>query len=128
MSRYSRERIEARLSYFAIASAHRLFAPVRMPLSVQPSPSRFCDGASGYAVLYGALSFGTCSAEALIFKRGLVGVYQHMDKSHLDRYLAEFNFRQNIRAKLGISDTRRAEIAVKVMKGKRLMYRDLLNG
>jgi len=69
MSRYPRERIEARLSYFPIASAHRLFAPARMPLSVQPSPSRFCDGASGYAVLYGALSFETCSAEALIRDR-----------------------------------------------------------
>ena len=30
-----------------------------------------------------------------IFKRGLVGVYQHMDKKHLPRYLAEFDFRQN---------------------------------
>jgi hypothetical protein len=36
-----------------------------------------------------------------IFKRGLVGVHQHMDKKHLDRYLAEFDFRQNTRAKLG---------------------------
>ena len=33
-----------------------------------------------------------------IFKRGLVGVYQHMDKKHLDRYLAEFDFRMNTRA------------------------------
>ncbi len=39
-----------------------------------------------------------------IFKRGLVGVYQHMDKKHLDRYLAEFDFRMNTRAKLGIDD------------------------
>jgi len=63
-----------------------------------------------------------------IFKRGLVGVYQHMDKKHLDRYLAEFDFRMNTRAKLGISDLRRTGFAVQGAKGKRLMYRDSLNG
>ena len=36
-----------------------------------------------------------------IFKRGIVGVYQHVDTKHFDRYLAEFDFRQNHRAKLG---------------------------
>lgn len=59
-----------------------------------------------------------------IFKRGLVGVYQHMDKKHLDRYLAEFDFRQNTRAKLGISDMQRTGFAVQGARGKRLMYRD----
>lgn len=58
-----------------------------------------------------------------IFKRGLVGVYQHMDKKHLDRYLAEFDFRQNTREKLGINDSRRAEIALQGAKGKRLTYK-----
>jgi hypothetical protein len=42
-----------------------------------------------------------------IFKRGLVGVYQHMDNKHLDRYLAEFDFRMNTREKLGINDAQR---------------------
>ena len=58
-----------------------------------------------------------------IFKRGLVGTYQHMDKKHLDRYLAEFDFRQNTRAKLGINDTQRTALAVAGAKGKRLTYR-----
>jgi transposase-like protein len=58
-----------------------------------------------------------------IFKRGLVGVYQHMDKAHLDRYLAEFDFRMNTRAKLGFSDTDRTAIAVQGAKGKRLTYK-----
>jgi hypothetical protein len=58
-----------------------------------------------------------------IFKRGLVGVYQHMDKKHLDRYLAEFDFRMNARAKLGINDAQRTEIAVAGAKGKRLTYK-----
>jgi transposase-like protein len=58
-----------------------------------------------------------------IFKRGLVGTYQHMDKKHLHRYLAEFDFRFNNRAKLGISDAQRADNALKGIGGKRLTYR-----
>lgn len=58
-----------------------------------------------------------------IFKRGLVGVYQHMDKAHLDRYLAEFDFRQNTREKLGVTDTQRMGLAVAGAKGKRLTYK-----
>jgi hypothetical protein len=57
-----------------------------------------------------------------IFKRGLVGVYQHMDKKHLGRYLAEFDFRHNTRVKLGINDAQRTAIAVRGFKGKRLTY------
>jgi hypothetical protein len=57
-----------------------------------------------------------------VLKRGLVGVYQHVDAKHLDRYLAEFDFRQNTRAKLGINDQQRADIALKGSVGKRLTY------
>ena len=57
-----------------------------------------------------------------VFKRGLIGTYQHMDKAHLDRYLAEFDFRFNTRAKLGVNDTQRAAMAVQGFKGKRLTY------
>ena len=63
-----------------------------------------------------------------IFKRGLVGTYQHIDNKHLDRYLAEFDFRQNTRAKLGIDDTTRTAMAVKGSSGKRLTYRRIDNG
>lgn len=59
-----------------------------------------------------------------VLKRGLVGVYQHVDKRHLNRYLAEFDFRQNTRAKLGIDDVQRAKNAIRGMVGKRLTYRD----
>jgi len=58
-----------------------------------------------------------------IFKRGLVGVYQHMDKKHLDRYLAEFDFRMNTRAKLGFDDAQRTGMAVAAARGKRLQYK-----
>jgi transposase-like protein len=57
-----------------------------------------------------------------IFKRGLVGVYQHVDAKHFDRYLAEFDFRQNTRTKLGFNDVDRADVALKGVKGKRLTY------
>ncbi len=58
-----------------------------------------------------------------VFKRGMVGTYQHCGEQHLQRYLAEFDFRQNTRAKLGVDDETRAEIALKGIVGKRLTYR-----
>jgi transposase-like protein len=58
-----------------------------------------------------------------VFKRGMVGTYQHCGEQHLQRYLAEFDFRQNHRAKLGINDTMRAAIALQGINGKRLTYR-----
>ena len=60
-----------------------------------------------------------------VFKRGLVGVYQHVESQHLHRYVAEFDFRQNTREKLGINDVSRAEIALKGFKGKRLTYQTI---
>ena len=58
-----------------------------------------------------------------IFKRGLVGTYQHMSEQHLPRYLAEFDFRMSHRAKLGYSDDMRTDKALAGIKGKRLTYR-----
>lgn len=58
-----------------------------------------------------------------VFKRGMVGTYQHCGEQHLQRYLAEFDFRQNNRAKLGIDDETRAATALKGIVGKRLTYR-----
>lgn len=57
-----------------------------------------------------------------ILKRGLYGVYQHVSEAHLHRYLAEFDFRYNNRAKLGIDDTTRTNIAIQGAAGKRLTY------
>jgi hypothetical protein len=45
-----------------------------------------------------------------------------MDNKHLDRYLAEFDFRMNTREKLGIDDSQRTGLAVKGFAGKRLTY------
>ena len=46
--------------------------------------------------------------------------------SRLDcRRAAEFDFRQNTRAKLGVDDVSRAAIALQGIKGKRLNYRTI---
>jgi len=58
-----------------------------------------------------------------IFKRGLVGTYQHMSEQHLQRYLNEFDFRMSYRKRLGYDDEKRAVKALKGAAGKRLTYR-----
>ncbi len=58
-----------------------------------------------------------------IFKRGMVGVYQHCNERHLPRYLVEFDFRYSNRVKLGVDDTERTRRAIKGAEGKRLTYR-----
>ncbi len=63
----------------------------------------------------------------LLFKRGMKGVYQHCGERHLHRYLAEFDFRYTNRAKLGIDDVARADLALKGFVGKRLTYQTTAN-
>ncbi|WP_422373302.1 IS1595 family transposase [Hoeflea sp.] len=58
-----------------------------------------------------------------IFKRGMVGVYQHCGEAHLHRYLAEFDFRYNRRTALKVSDTERHDDLLSRINGKRLTYR-----
>ncbi len=57
-----------------------------------------------------------------IFKRGMKGIYQHCEKQHLHRYLAEYDFRYNNRLALGVDDSMRAMNALVGAKGKRLTY------
>jgi transposase-like protein len=57
-----------------------------------------------------------------VFKRGMIGVYQHCGEAHLHRYLAEFDFRYNRRAALKFTDAMRAEEAIAGAAGKRLTY------
>lgn len=58
-----------------------------------------------------------------ISKRGMKGVYQHCGEQHLQRYLAEFDFRYNAREALGVNDDVRTDRALKGIEGKRLTYR-----
>jgi transposase-like protein len=59
-----------------------------------------------------------------ILKRGINGVYHHVSPQHLKRYLAEFDFRYNQRAALGVNDEARADHLIRGIVGKRLMYKD----
>ncbi|MBS3648154.1 IS1595 family transposase [Pseudaminobacter sp. 19-2017] len=58
-----------------------------------------------------------------VFKRGMVGVYQHCGEAHLHRYLAEFDFRYNRRMALGVNDAERHDQLLAMIEGKRLTYR-----
>lgn len=58
-----------------------------------------------------------------VFKRGMVGTYQHCGEQHLQRYLAEFDFRANNRIALGCDDAVRTDLALQGIAGKRLTYR-----
>ncbi|MDB5524870.1 MAG: ISSpo8, transposase [Rhizobium sp.] len=58
-----------------------------------------------------------------VFKRGMIGVYQHCGEAHLHRYLVEFDFRYNRRAALKVSDAERAEDILRMARDKRLTYR-----
>jgi hypothetical protein len=58
-----------------------------------------------------------------VFKRGMIGVYQHCAEKRLHRYVAEFDFRHSNRVKLGIDDTERASRAIVGAAGKRLTYK-----
>ena len=55
-----------------------------------------------------------------ILKRGITGVYHHVGRNHLHRYLSEFDFRYNERE---ATDGERALNALKGFEGKRLTYR-----
>lgn len=76
---------------------------------------------------YGRYEDGVCITTNAVegyfanLKRGINGVYHHVGKHHLHRYLSEFDFRYNSK---NTTDGERAELAIKGAKGKRLMYRD----
>jgi hypothetical protein len=53
------------------------------------------------------------------------GVYQHCAEKHLHRYVAEFDFRYNHRARLGVTDEERSQAALCGMAGKRLTYKSV---
>ena len=71
----------------------------------------------------GIVSTNTVEGFFSIFKRGFKGVYQHCGEQHLQRYLAEYDFRYNHRSALGVEDAERTAVALKGIQGKRLTYR-----
>jgi len=78
---------------------------------------------SHYEWARGDVTTNTVESFFSVFKRGMKGTYQHCDEKHLQRYLAEFDFRYNHRTALGVDDVARASHALKGIIGKRLTYR-----
>ena len=71
----------------------------------------------------GFIHTNTAEGYYSVFKRGMVGIYQHCTEHHLHRYVSEFDFRYNNRIRLGVDDKARADLIVVGAKGKRLTYR-----
>ncbi|HXE19699.1 MAG TPA: IS1595 family transposase [Castellaniella sp.] len=93
--------------------------------------SKMFDGGHGFThhgqgeyvnKIDGTIHTNTIEGFFSIFKRGMKGVYQHCGHNHLNRYLAEFDFRYNNRAALGVDDAARAESLLLGVRGKRLTY------
>ena len=82
-------------------------------------------GTRGYGFFVGKDGATTNAAENFFgnFKRSMKGTYRFCGEQHLQRYLNEFQFRHNHRAKLGYSDGERTAVALKGIEGKRLTYR-----
>jgi len=68
----------------------------------------------------GPIHTNTIEGYFSILKRGLSGVYQHVDSKHLKKYVGEFDFRYNNRK---ITDAERTDVALLGIGGKRLMYK-----
>jgi len=71
----------------------------------------------------GDASTNTIEGAFGLFKRGMIGTYQHCGVQHLQRYLNEFDFRYSNRKATGYGDEARTVKALKRAKGKRLTYR-----
>ena len=69
----------------------------------------------------GSVHTQTVESYFATLKRGVNGTYHHVSRAHLDRYLAEFDFRYNAR---NVSDATRTVAALSGAEGKRLMYRE----
>jgi transposase-like protein len=82
-----------------------------------------CHGAGEYvSTVDPTIHTNTIEGFFSVFKRGMKGVYQHCGHNHLNRYLAEFDFRYNNRKALGVDDVQRAENLLQGVRGKRLTY------
>ena len=62
----------------------------------------------------------TCESFFSLIKRDIYGVYHHVSKKHLHRYVAEFEFRWNGRK---LDDGERTAAAIRGASGKRLYYK-----
>ena len=72
--------------------------------------------------VYGIVHTNFAESYFSLLKRGILGTFHHVSEKHLPRYLREFEYRWNRRH---TTDGERTSEAIKMAKGKRLMYRGL---
>jgi hypothetical protein len=63
----------------------------------------------------------TAESAFTLLKRGIYGTFRNVDRKHLHRYVAEFDFRWNARK---IDDGKRTALAIRKAERKRLRYRE----
>jgi transposase-like protein len=63
----------------------------------------------------------TCESFFSLLKRGVYGSWHHVSREHLPKYATEFAFRWNSRK---LKDGERTKLALSMIEGKRLKYRD----
>ena len=107
-------KVSAKARVFTDGANYYRFLPQALHETVDHSKGEYARGIVHTNTVEGVFS---------IFRRGMVGTYQHCGEQHLHRYLNEFDFRYSNRIKLGINDTMRADKALEGIKGKRLTYR-----
>lgn len=71
----------------------------------------------------GPVSTNTIESCFSLLKRGLIGTFHHVGEQHLQRYVTEFDFRWNYSSGQGYNDRERADVVLKGIEGKRLMYK-----
>jgi transposase-like protein len=101
----------------------RLYTEVGKEFAAHKTVVHGSHGSEGWYV--GEDGQNTNAAENFFgnFKRSMKGTYRFCGEQHLQRYLNEFQFRHNYRAKLGFTDGERTAAALKGIEGKRLTYR-----
>jgi transposase-like protein len=73
----------------------------------------------------GPIHTNTAESFFALLKRGVHGTFHHVSKKHLPRYCDEFGFRWDGRK---LTDTDRTAQAIRQSKGKRLLYKRVING
>jgi transposase-like protein len=80
---------------------------------------------SRYEFARGDATTNTVEGFFSLLKRGVFGVFHNVSEQHLHRYVSEFAYKYNTRK---LNDGERVSLAIQKSQGKRLMYKEPVNG